>query len=385
MMMRQVKTFVFAALLVVVMCAAGAGTVFADVTFVKDTGASREVPAINANLKADGAVQLAAGSTITATDVNSSSETVYTTETVSSYKTLSYYVKMPKKGMLAISYIGNQGSMYVSLYNGTTRISLATSATGENDVKSYYYDCAAGTYRLEVSLSPNTSGVSASGILEAQYAPAAGTVPTDNKVHCYGSTASASTSFKVSVPATGFLTLTMGDATGNNMSVRAKTTGFSSEEYFTSSSSTRWIGVKTGTYTFNVHSYGAYAVQIKFTKVSESNYGAKKSKAAKIKKKKTVKGVFITNKKKVHWYKFKNPKLQKVKLVFKSYMTGGGISVTVYTKTNKLYDSIYSGAYKKTLQPYTIGKGKKLVKGTYYVKVESTNKKGTGYFTMTWK
>ena len=98
--------------------------------------------------------------------------------------------------------------------------------------------------------------------------------------------------------------------------------------------------------------------------------------------------MIITNAKKAHWYKIKNPKKQKVKLVFKTKLTGGGnyggIKVTFYNKNSSFYKIISAGTGKATIQPYTIGSGEKLKKGTYWVKVESY-KNGTGFFKMTWK
>ena len=182
--------------------------------------------------------------------------------------------------------------------------------------------------------------------------------------------------------------LNMGDATGT-YSMYYKTKGFKDFEYLTQSDAQRYIGVKKGTYTIQVKSYSPIiGVTYKFVKKSQSSYGTKKAKAKTLKKKKTYKGLIITNSKKSHWYKFKNPKLQKVSIVIDHKLSGGGnggIKVTVINKSgSKFVDYIYPNQAKYETSIYTVGKNNKLAKGTYWIKIQSYNG-GNGYFTVKWK
>ena len=157
----------------------------------------------------------------------------------------------------------------------------------------------------------------------------------------------------------------------------------------TQSDAQRYIGVKKGTYTIQVKSYSPIiGVTYKFVKKSQSSYGTKKAKAKTLKKKKTYKGLIITNSKKSHWYKFKNPKLQKVSIVIDHKLSGGGnggIKVTVINKSgSKFVDYIYPNQAKYETSIYTVGKNNKLAKGTYWIKIQSYNG-GNGYFTVKWK
>ena len=132
-----------------------------------------------------------------------------------------------------------------------------------------------------------------------------------------------------------------------------------------------------------------YGVKVKFNKVSQGKYGTKKSKAATLKSKKIRKGLIITNAKKAHWYKFKNPKTKVVRIYVKGKLTSGGsyggIKVTLYDSRGVVGSTILTPSSPSvTIKPYTYGKGSKLIKGTYRIKVESY-KKGSGYFTVKWK
>ena len=335
-------------------------------------------------------------SVVTPVSMNSSTKAdpVYTPQTAN-YQTYSYTINMPKTGTFAVSYTGLNGDVYVSM-EGASSIGSSSMTKQGYTFKVYYYYLTAGSYTLDVSVYKPSSGNN-QGVFYAQYAPVVtATVGNTNKVYYHGApgTNNKLTYFKVKAPAKGFFTLTVGDATNSGYgSAYIKTKGFKDFEYLSDTSTSignvRWIGAKKGTYTFSVKTYSPiYGVKSKFTKVKESKYGAKKKKAVKIKKKKTVKGVIITNAKKAHWYKLKNPKKQKVKLVFKTNLTGGGnyggIKVTFYNKNSSFYKIISAGTGKATIQPYTIGSGEKLKKGTYWVKVESY-KNGTGFFKMTWK
>ena len=205
-----------------------------------------------------------------------------------------------------------------------------------------------------------------------------------------------STQFKVTVPSTGNLYVQLvGHDTNHkyNWSVTAKTKGFSDWAYFVQSNSfVHLIAVKKGTYTFTVDAVGdEYEVTPIFKAFKESKYGKKKSKAVKIKRNKYQNGLMITGAQKTHWYKFKNTKKKKVKLVFETGLQttgkGGGLKITFY-KGKKSFGSQYiwyndTKIMKSTFTPRN-ALGNKLTRGTYYIKVQPYNK-ATGYFKVKWK
>lgn len=328
----------------------------------------------------DGAAVKAAA-VITPVSVNSSA-------TASSYVTLksneTHTIHMPSTGTVGVFYTSSGSpSMYI---DGNYRDDYETfDADGQTGYISYWY-LGAGDHTLSISCSYQVR-------FGALYAPAYLniTAASSAKTYVLGRPANSSTvsSFKVKVPSNGYLDLTMGDDLGK-WSVYFKTSGFSDYEYLSSSDARRYVGVKKGTYTISVKSYTPiYGVKIKFNKVKEAKYGTKKSKAKTIKRNKTIKGLIITNKKKAHWYKFKNPKLKKVTITIKGKTNGGGkyggYKITMYDKRGSIGTTYISSSHPSvTIKPYTLGKGNKLVKGTYRLKVQSY-KGGSGYFTVKWK
>ena len=197
--------------------------------------------------------------------------------------------------------------------------------------------------------------------------------------------------FKVAVPTKGRLTLEIGDPNGS-YAVYMRSNGFGDDEYVSSSDVRRVIGVKKGTYTFRVKSYASViAYRVKFTKVTESKYGLKKSSAVRIYKNKLRKGLIVTNAKKIHWYKFKNPKRQTVKVIVTTSLNSGttaslngggkygGIKVTIYNSRGVVYTRSISANTASLIITCS-----NLPKGTYKIKIQSY-KYGNGYFTVKWK
>lgn len=209
-------------------------------------------------------------------------------------------------------------------------------------------------------------------------------IPLDQAVTLNGT----DPSFQLKIPSAGYLALAMVDAAQSD-AVYARTRGFSSDMVFRVPEDAKVIAVKKGTYSFDVStSAETIVVSARFQSYKESRYGKKKGKAPTIKKKKTQKGLMITGGQKTHWYKIKNPKNQKVHVDVESSMTdtgkGGGIRIVIYSGKQSLTYYNYVGNYSKTIDLYTIGLGKKLKKGTYYVKIQPYNK-ATGVFELKWK
>jgi len=333
--------------------------------------------------------ELPNGSTIEAVNINGGEPATNKSPAVTGYsQTFTYKVHMAKAGTLAVRY-ASEGSCYAKVNNKTSDY-IDSDAAGDKIV--YYYFGSGGTY----SLSFDVYDTGASAYFKVYYAPATVTLtPTKTeKYYILGRPSNYKTvsKFKMKVGSAGYLNFVAGDVTYSTYkaNVYYKTSGFKDFDDMSSNDALRWIGVKKGTYTFSVKSNSPmYGVSVKFTKVKQGKYGTKKKKAKTIKKKATRKGLMITNAKKAHWYKFKNPKLKKVKITIKGKVSGvgrySGLKVTVYNKRGSSFSEYFRSNNKSiTIKPYTLGKGNKLAKGTYYIKVESY-KSGNGYFSVKWK
>ncbi|MBQ9016398.1 MAG: hypothetical protein IJ109_09840 [Firmicutes bacterium] len=99
----------------------------------------------------------------------------------------------------------------------------------------------------------------------------------------------------------------------------------------------------------------------------------------------------FTGAQKTHWYKIKNTKKKKVSLIIETSLSdtgkGGGIKLSFY-KGKKRFGTQYifydnNNVHKNSYYAANAA-GKKLKKGTYYIKVEPYNK-ATGYFKLKWK
>jgi hypothetical protein len=197
--------------------------------------------------------------------------------------------------------------------------------------------------------------------------------------------------FKIRVTGKGYLRLKVFPSDEYGYAY-LKGPGFRDYEYISSSNHTRYIGVKKGTYTFKVKS-SSYSVKVKykFKRVKESTYGTRKSKAKALKKYKTKKAIFVTNKKKAHWYVLRNPKKQTVALYVNAKKLcgggsySGGVKVTVYFPDGQSrYTVVYPGNYGNLYIRRDVYGGSKCMRGTYRIKV-SSYEGGTGYFTLKWK
>ena len=331
------------------------------------------------------------GQVIKPKSVNSSAEAdSYTTYPYTSSRQFTAVIDMPSAGNLLVAYATANGTSVTVKANGSYGSYIGTT----DGVKSYAYCLSAGKTNLTFdAYAGNGSDVL---VFSVQYAPATNSIsaPTGKFSREYtlggACTTSKTTKFKVKVPSNGYLTLAIEDAL-DDYSVQIKTSGFKDYEYVNKKANTRYIAVKKGTYTFTVKTITPfYHYKVKFTKVSENKYGAKKKKAKALKRKKASKGLIITDGKKAHWYKFKNKKTKKVRLIINSYVTDaggyGGLKISYYDKKRCIgYDILREGKTSNGIvKLYTLGKNYKLMKGTYYVKVESY-KGGNGYFTVKWK
>ena len=325
---------------------------------------------------------------VTPANINKGEGDINTVNNYSGY--YYYYVDMPSAGTLILKQYNSAGSSVYPTVNGFSSTYAKTLDDGtvvrtyaipsQQSVLVSYYLSASDDVYFQANYAPNTANTVT--------AP----VGKFSSVYSHGGTGTTSTTtkFKVKVNYPGYLALDIADDSDYAYSVQLKTTGFKDYENIPSNNIRRYIGVKKGTYTFTVKSFApVYNFKVRLYKVTQNKYGASKKKAVSLKAKKTYKGLIVTNAKKVHWYKFKNTKLHKVSIIVKAKCNDGGsygaYKVTLYDKKGSIGTSyLYGDTASKTLNPYTIGKGSKLVKGTYWVKVESYTG-GNGYFSIMWK
>jgi len=312
----------------------------------------------------------------------------YTTQKVTGgYKDFTYTIKMPSKGTLFIQFAPVTGSFYLKSYSATY---AGSQDLGDSEYLYMFYVPSAGN----VTITFRASGYSeeAQGLFGAFYAAGTKKLSSASSTFYLGSGGYDKTStFTVKAPSNGYLKIKVIDMTTDYSSVSLKTKGFkgwdslnSSNNYYT------YVGVKKGTYTFSLKYGKLYKVETKFTKVKETSAKSTKSKAAKIKKKATNKGIIPANKtSKKHWYKINNPKNQKLKLYVNAKKMSdagsiGGLKITVYFPDGSSRSAtLYAG--ESDTFTITYGKiGTKARKGTYRIKVQSSDG-GNGYYTLKWK
>lgn len=335
---------------------------------------------------------LNSGASITALEyANADTAPVYSTpELTNSSADFTYNVAMPQKGTLVIQYAvtAADADVYINAEGGGA--SYAGTANFDSTQGKLYCVPSAGNVSLGISVySKNTP---ASVIFTVWYVGDGKTVGTGKTNLLVGSAGTnAVSTFKVKVPSNGYLSVSAASGL-DSYGISMRATGFKGWEYLSSTNGfSRNIGVKKGTYTISLKGAAIYEVSTSFHKVKETSAKKTKKKAASIKKGKLNKGIIPANsRKKVHWYKIKNPKNQKLTLAVNAKkMSGGGgygnLKITVYfpDKTSR-YANINAGVSDQLSVTYGKIGTKKARKGTYYVKVVSTDG-ANGYYTLKWK
>ena len=314
-------------------------------------------------------------------------------------KKSTYYFKIPKKG--AVVFDLKKGTNIADNYVNITGVNVDLGYIRTDDLESgarryIYTSSKAGTMRVEMTQSMYTAGNGYTVFSALYYPDETKTINASSSTRGYthGSygVQTKNTKFKVKVPSKGYLVLDMKDASGESSPVYVKTTGFKKYETIKNSDSVRYIGVKKGTYTFNVKTTSPYYdVNVKFVKVKEGAFGTEKGKSKKIGKNASRKGLIITNakvSKKTHWYKFTIIKNSDVNLQINSLLNGGGVygglQVSVYGKSGKIKSfNVLPDTPSMSVALSSKNLYGKLKKGTYYIKVQSKNT-GNGYFALKW-
>lgn len=382
-MKRKTLTLLASAAVALTLCLLGTGSVFASTTTVKAAADDLDVQAA---MQTAEDVTAAAG-TITAVDLNGVQNINDYIFSTSSEEPIA--VVLPEAGTLTVMYASASGSCYAYLYDAAgNSITRSWTDTADNGVKTAYFIVdAPQTLSLKLSGASDTNQAA----FAALYVPSKAKQLAKNKLYIFGTKANNTGKFTFKAPSTGYLTVGAKDYSDAGFSIKMKTKGFSNyQTLYNKDDSVLYVGCKKGTkYSFNLETYApAYAAKVLFNQVKESKYGTSKKKAASIKKKSNVKGLLITGGQKTHWYKFKNPKTQKVNFTVRTRLsdTGsklGGMKITVYSGKQSSTRTFYSAGKTYTWTIYNTS-GQKLKKGTYYLKVAPYNK-ATGEFLLKWK
>lgn len=322
---------------------------------------------------------------ITAVSVNSSLKPVLYQSLTNAGETDSVIINMPRAGTLQINAEskGGESSIDIALLGvGQQKIDSMTIYRGER--KNWKIPLSEGTY---YTLKIKGNGSNSDLHFSVTYAPAGGTLTRG--VTYYGASPKETYYYyKVTAPKTGYFTVSLTDVeTGSETYVKLLN---STKKTISSSvrltSSTRY-GVNKGTYYIAVKSTSkVYGIKASLTTVTESKAGTTRSKASRIYKGATKKGIITASQssKIADWYKFTISKSQKVYLDVTTRIGKGQLRIAVYKSGKtancgaRLYDKNYS---EGTIMPYTSKYTKKLSAGTYYVKIEKKNS-GNGYYKI---
>lgn len=149
-------------------------------------------------------------------------------------------------------------------------------------------------------------------------------------------------------------------------------------------------GLAKGTYYIKLSngSDSYYSLKYKFTPITDKS-GSAKSKAAALKLGTATKGLILTTDKKgkADWYKITLTKDQAVELELTGDVTDD-ISLSFYDSDNSLFGKLYVNEYSTVDSgaPYvSTGKGQKLPKGTYYIKVTKDGSSTSGSYSVKMK
>lgn len=148
------------------------------------------------------------------------------------------------------------------------------------------------------------------------------------------------------------------------------------------------VGLAKGTYYLKLKGEASYYSLKYDLTVSSDKSGSSKQKAASLKLGTAAKGVITVQDKasKADWYKIKLTKNQSVTLSLSGDVTGI-VSLEFYDSSNLFWGGLVISEYTKddSTVPYLVsfdGKGKKLPKGTYYIKITKDKSSSSGSYSV---
>lgn len=349
---------------------------------------------------------------VTAVNINTTTEAnAYKTGLYDRNNLWSIPVKIPAAGNFLINLVST-GNNNVYLFDtpnpdaDTKPIAAMALPASQSDSDIYSFSARvakAGTYYLVFATDSYSSIQTA---LQVFYAKAlksgSSTAVTSGKVRYASVSGTGYRYFKITVPGTRYLRIDIpwGDG-GQDAAYKIKLMNSTKKKNLLKGivnlkkdgrGYTTYAGVPKGTYYVAVSTAtdSAYSIKVISTKVTDKS-GSTRSKANRMFKGNSRSGIITATQSSSSgdWYKLVLGSTQRVELdiITKSGGYSGGIKLSVYSGSKtKAFGTAeyYYGDPNGTLHLYTSGYGDRLVKGTYYIKVQKYGS-GSGYYKLKWK
>ena len=372
-----------------------------------ETAGAVKATGVNASLQAMTEMQ-----SVTAVNINTTTEAnAYKTGLYDRNNLWSIPVKIPAAGNFLINLVST-GNNNVYLFDtpnpgaDTKPIAAMALPASQSDSDIYSFSARvakAGTYYLVFATDSYSSIQTA---LQVFYAKAlksgSSTAVTSGKVRYASVSGTGYRYFKITVPGTRYLRIDIpwGDG-GQDAAYKIKLMNSSKKKNLLKGivnlkkdgrGYTSYAGVPKGTYYVAVSTAtdSAYSIKVTSTKVTDKS-GSTRSKANRMYKGNSRSGIITATQSSSSgdWYKLVLGSTQRVELdiITKSGGYSGGIKFSVYSGSKtKAFGTAeyYYGEPNGTLHLYTSGYGDRLVKGTYYIKVQKYGS-GSGYYKLKWK
>lgn len=372
-----------------------------------ETAGAVKATGVNASLQAMTEMQ-----SVTAVNINTTTEAnAYKTGLYDRNNLWSIPVKIPAAGNFLINLVST-GNNNVYLFDtpnpgaDTKPIAAMALPASQSDSDIYSFSARvakAGTYYLVFATDSYSSIQTA---LQVFYAKAlksgSSTAVTSGKVRYASVSGTGYRYFKITVPGTRYLRIDIpwGDG-GQDAAYKIKLMNSSKKKNLLKGivnlkkdgrGYTTYAGVPKGTYYVAVSTAtdSAYSIKVTSTKVTDKS-GSTRSKANRMYKGNSRSGIITATQSSSSgdWYKLVLGSTQRVELdiITKSGGYRGGIKFSVYSGSKtKAFGTAeyYYGEPNGTLHLYTSGYGDRLVKGTYYIKVQKYGS-GSGYYKLKWK
>lgn len=310
-------------------------------------------------------------------------------------------ITLDAKGKLFITAaLGNQTERM------TPDVQLFTDASCTEEIYISYSSSFAeipkkGTYYLKFSVHDSTTIYDSTAIPVDSYQFAFGSVfmsganrTLKNKVEVCSSFEDYNTPvyYKVTVSKPGTITFTVDSEYSNYVTLcNSKKKAISEETSSTSVNGKFTYAVAKGTYYVKVKTSSDYAFVKSSVKAITDTAGATKAKARKLSvngSKKTGLVLATDKTKKVDWFKFTNPKKQKITVYFKGAINTGKVEIEFFDSKGESFGtkqfSIYSDG-DASFSPYVgsfASTSGKLPKGTYYIKVTKLTAKTSASYSI---
>lgn len=372
-----------------------------------ETAGAVKATGVNASLQAMTEMR-----SVTAVNINTTTEAnAYKTGLYDRNNLWSIPVKIPAAGNFLINLVST-GNNNVYLFDtpnpgaDTKPIAAMALPASQSDSDIYSFSARvakAGTYYLVFATDSYSSIQTA---LQVFYAKAlksgSSTAVTSGKVRYASVSGTGYRYFKITVPGTRYLRIDIpwGDG-GQDAAYKIKLMNSSKKKNLLKGivnlkkdgrGYTTYAGVPKGTYYVAVSTAtdSAYSIKVTSTKVTDKS-GSTRSKANRMYKGNSRSGIITATQSSSSgdWYKLVLGSTQRVELdiITKSGGYSGGIKFSVYSGSKtKAFGTAeyYYGEPNGTLHLYTSGYGDRLVKGTYYIKVQKYGS-GSGYYKLKWK